>query len=1172
MNRKIENFAAEKFRYELPRVIISPSSLEIKEGKEGLGRFTISYLDKEKFKNNKITGFISCSDYRFNFDKLEFEENEITIKYQFDSSTVFKSYEGKIYIITDCGEFELPYTVCYKKAEFSYESTVIKDLYQFTSFAKENFDNAVNLFYDDDFDRIMLNDNEEAKLLRHGLLKNRDKRRALEEFLCYLRTKDPVKLIVSQSSYNYHINTSIQDKIVIKKENWGYVKAEILVEGNFIRVDRKEIGSENFIFDNYELLVEVIPSLTSTLSSHGKIIIRTVLEDLEIDINLVKACKISTLNEKRKKNDCKKKLIEEYFNYRMGVSSLKNTTTTMKTICYALNEEDNLTKYVNIYLDIIAGNKLNAKGELLKLENDGISPEEKLIRLYFSSLLGEDKTREIKALSRIKGYENGLFFLLYLEEQYQDAENRLDYIRTLYNKGINSTFLLLETWLILSSEPNRLSVIDNFTIQAVNWALKYGFLEGDVARNFIALVAGLSSCSRLIIDILKRLYVISSDKNIIKVICQNLMKKGTLAQEDHEWIKKGIVSGVMLTGIYETYARNMQEFEENIPPSVFTYFLSGDVLNSTQKATLYSYLIKNKGTMLTTFNEYSEKIKSFAVEEIKKGEVSDNLVTVYNEVLRDKDVVEELAPYLSNVIFKEKYICKNKKLKTLTVYTKGIKKGSEFTIKDGIAFADVAGGITLAMVSDNDGNVYSADRFCSTERVINYKKFLRYDTGNSLISLITKVEDRLEDLDLMRTYQALIASEETTDIYKGFIRERLIAEFLDDDEALYKLLEEYDFKNGNLKVSEIALTKNIYPLSLSALRTIGTERADYNSTSRLIHSYIKDEDSERKLENLSVMLISAYKVMLGKKADKDILIFLRDNYKGRMIELYFIYRELRDKGLLTEDFVKRVLEQMLFSEEILIEAGRMFEYLEPTGTGILGEAFVLYIAYKWLLKDIRPSEYFIQKIAEQAFKTENHLLILSYLKLLSEQNTISKKEASFIKMWLERLVSEDIILPFYKEFADKLQLPAELENLKFVSFNSENDAQISISYRITSSDYTVEWMKNMYQGIFVKEFLTFADEEVQYYISLKEGNESHIVCSGKLDTGDDLLEEDSDISFFSQINMMYLCKGLSDEKTLKEYMKNYIVQRKMVKDLFNINKSALFTERLEGSPLNKTFG
>ena len=331
--------------------------------------------------------------------------------------------------------------------------------------------------------------------------------------------------------------------------------------------------------------------------------------------------------------------------------------------------------------------------------------------------------------------------------------------------------------------------------------------------------------------------------------------------------------------------------------------------------------------------------------------------------------------------------------------------------------------------------------------------------------------------------------------------------------------------------------------------------------SKVISSYIEDEDEARKKENFGIIISSAYRLLLDKKADDEVVIFLRDNYEGGVTELDLIYKELRDRNLLNVEFVSRVIQQMLFSESLAVESDKIFEYYEKFGEETLSKAFLSYVSYKWLVRDVRVGKYFEKRIYDEAYKTKSTLFIVSYLKILSEKKFLTDEERDYVTVWVENLAEEGIILPFFKEFKNKCRLPAEIENSNYVVCYADSEDEVAINYRIISSanggdrSYTVEWMKNVYQGIFVKEFLVFADEVVQYYISIKEkgDDEPKIIMSDELVIKQDVLfEEDLGHSLFSQINMMYVCKDLSDEKTLKEYMRNYVAQKEIIDKLFSL--------------------
>ena len=413
----------------------------------------------------------------------------------------------------------------------------------------------------------------------------------------------------------------------------------------------------------------------------------------------------------------------------------------------------------------------------------------------------------------------------------------------------------------------------------------------------------------------------------------------------------------------------------------------------------------------------------------------------------------------------------------------------------------------------------------------------------------------------------LLASKVITEEYKYFIRNKLLEYYFEanEGEKLELILNDYDFNRVDGKLADyaanIVLIRNVYPLSLQALKLIGLDMVGAGKLSKVISSYIEDEDEARKKENFGVIMSSAYRLMLDKKADDEVVIFLRDNYEGGVTELDLIYKELRDRNLLNVEFVSRVIQQMLFSESLAVESDKIFEYYEKFGEETLSKAFLSYVSYKWLVRDVRVGKYFEKRIYNEAYKTKSTLFIVSYLKILSEKKFLTDEERDYVTVWVENLAEEGIILPFFKEFKNKCRLPAEIENSNYVVCYADSEDEVAINYRIISSanggdrSYTVEWMKNVYQGIFVKEFLVFADEVVQYYISIKEkgDDEPKIIMSDELVIKQDVLfEEDLGHSLFSQINMMYVCKDLSDEKTLKEYMRNYVAQKEIIDKLFSL--------------------
>ena len=1197
MEKKIENFAAEKFDFELPEILVLPSFLNIsvRTDTEAVGSFKVRYKDEERYGNRKIRGYITCNDYRFKFDTVTFSSSEVEIDYEFDGTGLIpeQAYSGNFHLITDCGEINIPYQISINEARVLAGENEIRNMYQFTALAKSNPELAADLFYEDEFEKIILKDMEEEILIRKGLLANRDKRRALEEFLCYVKSKQPVKVIVDKKIYNYHISgVPIKDKIIIKKSCWGYIKAEVIIEGQFLKVYKNEITDDLFENEICELEVVINPEYVRSEKAYGRVIVRTLDEEIPIEFNLINT---SISPEKflgnKKRFEYLNKLITEYFSYRIGVSTAKNVTTAMRTALYGIGlsgKDEEIVDYVNIYLYLINRNEEQAKEEISKLNSNMSKPIFRLVYLYFMYQLTpeeekEDYRREVEKLTNIKGYEAGLYFLIHMDGRYKlNLERRLEFISELYNEGFHSSFLLMEAWSIYKSQPDYFSKLDTFSIQVVNWAIKHGFFVGKIiTEKFVVLANGLRDYNSLVLRLLKEVYKNWGVEEVAQAICAQLIRKNDINEADHEWFRIGVKRGIRLTGIYELYMRTMRnDTNEKIEISVYSYFLYDNTLSAAKKALLYSYLInhRNEPELQETYKEYKEQIKAFASEQIKRGEISDNLAAIYKMTFKDGSFLREHYKYLSSVIFKKKFVCSNKNMQFLSIYTRGIKESITFKLNDGIAFADVSGEYSAALVSDKEGNLYPADEFCKDERLINYYDYLDgcYEAGDkSLIGLITVVAENeryhKESRYLAEICEELAKIEEVTNEYKCFIRGKLLNYYFEanEGEKLETVLKNYNFTKASQaqaeQAAEMAIIRNVYPLSLYAIRRLSYSKINSGKLAKIISTYIYDENVERKAENYNLIISAAYKLMLDKKADDEIMTFLRDNYEGGVAELAFIYKELKEKELLTEDFASRFIQQMLFSEEIAVGYDDVFEYYEQFEKDILNKAFLSYVSYKWIVKDLRVGKYVEKCIYDEAYKTKNALFIIAYLKILSEKKYLTDEEKDYASVWLEKLVEDGIVLPFFKKFKNKCRLPAEIENLNFVVCYADNEDEVAINYRIFSvtdagsKGYKTEWMKNVYKGIFVKEFLIFADETIQYYISIK-GNgadETKIISSDELIIKQDVLfEEDLGLSLFSQINMMYVCRDLSDEKTLKEYMKNYVIQSEIIDNIFSLEPTS----------------
>mgnify|MGYP000049010386 CR=1 FL=1 len=63
-----------------------------------------------------------------------------------------------------------------------------------------------------------------------------------------------MKLHLEQENLEiYEVQSSLMDTVRVRRSGWGYLKASVTVEGDFLEVEKKSIRDEDFIGSVYEL-------------------------------------------------------------------------------------------------------------------------------------------------------------------------------------------------------------------------------------------------------------------------------------------------------------------------------------------------------------------------------------------------------------------------------------------------------------------------------------------------------------------------------------------------------------------------------------------------------------------------------------------------------------------------------------------------------------------------------------------------------------------------------------------------------------------------------------------------------------------------------------------------------------------------------------------------------
>ncbi len=118
----------------------------------------------------------------------------------------------------------------------------------------------------------------------------------------------------------------------------------------------------------------------------------------------------------------------------------------------------------------------------------------------------------------------------------------------------------------------------------------------------------------------------------------------------------------------------------------------------------------------------------------------------------------------------------------------------------------------------------------------------------------------------------------------------------------------------------------------------------------------------------------------------------------------------------------------------------------------------------------------------------------------------------------------------------------ELEDKTLLEYRAQPGSKARVHYVLLhengeSEDYVCEYMREVYGGVFAKEFILFFGESLQYYITEERDGREQLTVSGTLLKSDSPGGEGN--SRFQLINDILISKSLQDTDTLDNLLEEY---------------------------------
>ena len=197
MKEKVEQYAKNEFNVNRPLVEVSSSHLQLNIEAGSLYQGSIEVYSAN---DRKMKAMVYDNRSLFKIEPHNFIGKSQTVELTFDARKWEKGEKlsGIIYLVTDGGEFRIPYEIEITTPTVASSIGELNDMFQFASLAESNWNEAVRIFASPEFKRTFLDREPMYAKVYESLTRSLSASQAMEEFLTYTHKKRSLFLEVSE--------------------------------------------------------------------------------------------------------------------------------------------------------------------------------------------------------------------------------------------------------------------------------------------------------------------------------------------------------------------------------------------------------------------------------------------------------------------------------------------------------------------------------------------------------------------------------------------------------------------------------------------------------------------------------------------------------------------------------------------------------------------------------------------------------------------------------------------------------------------------------------------------------------------------------------------------------------------------------------------------------------
>lgn len=1132
-------------------------------------------------------GTVTASDLRMTCVTKRFGGSEDEILYRFDAAGMEAGQEisGSFSIVSNQGEYELPFQVTVLPDEITSSLGEIRNLFHFTNLARSSWAEAVTLFYEPRFRKVFTGHDRQHLAAYKGLSAVPNNEHNVEEFLQEIHKKKQVEFLPEESEIR--LEDPVGDAryaLVINRNGWGYTRLRFQTEGEFLKLQEASADEDSFTDNIYRLYYEIDREKLHGGINLGAILLVRENGTTRIPVTVVRRVSAGRmLGVKREKKQLTVQLMAYYQAHRLkkiGTSTWLEETGKLLTRMEQLDDKDIAVKLFRGQLLMSQERGNEAKWQLEKLRERVSAEREEnpalwCYYLYLTTLVSEEDSyvdEVAETVAQIYGRRRGdwriAWLLLYLSEEYvESVSRRWLFLEDLFIHHCTSPMIYMEAWNILCMNPAMLRKLDLFEEQVLCFAVKNGVMQEEILLQVVYLAGQKRNYSESLFRILKGCYQLIPHKEVLHEICTLLIKGNRSGEAYFPWYQAGVEENLRITRLYEYYMMSLpKDFDGELPKMVLLYFAYRSDLHYEVTAYLYAYVHRHREELADIYVNYMAAMERFVLEQIGRGRINRDLAYLYENILTLSMIDEQTARSLVSLLFMREVRTEAGNAKEVLLTYACRSDGKRFPMTDGRAFVPVYDNDCRVLLGDGAGNFFTVGMEYSLEPLMKpgtlasmIAPFVRNHLGYAVYACYAKQHTFTVQEDNVDLFALLSLSERVEEEEKKKIRPMVVDFYYEKDrmreldEYLDTLHPEDVNQHDRGKIVRFLVSRGMYEKACEWLRRFGPYDVDAKTLLKLGSRLLALTETEEE-PLLAGMLL--YVVQKGKY-DDNVLEYLVKWFSGSIGQMRDIWKLSDSFGVDTYRLCERMLIQMLYTGVRVEEWLDIFRsYVKSGGSERVRAAFVSACCYDYVLKDEDTDFYVFESVRRlsQEDAPFHPVCRIAYLRYYADR----ERDADVQKLcgvFLESLLAQGVVLPFYRKYFGCVpQLGAYLDKT-MVEYRTTTGARVMIHYMIQEEgaggeEYTHEEMRDMFGGICVREFILFFGEQLKYYITEETENGEQLVVSDVICKGD--AGEDIPEGRFSILNDIMIGKTLQDYDTVNDLLFAYFRQEHMVEQIFTV--------------------